>query len=269
MPIATFAALGLIAFIYAGVSWAMAVHYGDGQVSGVAGKLGPDALFSMGSSLVADIGRTLYLTSLFAAMLAFHGFCTRYMFALGREGVLPRTFGRTGRSGSPKVASSVQSLTGLAVILLYAAEGWSPLVRLFFWLGTTGGFGILVLFAVTSVAVIGFFARQPSGESVWRRVIAPGLASICLTVMVWLAVDNYATLLGEARGSAAATWLPAIFAVAAGVGVVWALILRGANSEVYATIGLGADAATSGVVPVFASTTMPGYGTHAAPERTR
>src|SRR5258707_799731 len=152
-------------------------------------------MFALGGTFLSNAGQTLYLTTLFAAMLAFHSFVTRYMFALGREGVLPRALGITSRKGSPKVASSIQSTFGIVVIALYALAHWDPLVKLFFWLGTTGAFGILVLVAVTSVAVIAYFAAHPGLESVWHRILAPGIASIGLVAVVWLVIDNYATLL--------------------------------------------------------------------------
>ncbi len=45
--------------------------------------------------------------------------------------------------------------------MIYAAGGWAPMTDLFFWLGTTGGFGILILLALTSAAVIRFFDLEP------------------------------------------------------------------------------------------------------------
>jgi amino acid transporter len=247
---ATYLSLGCIAVVYAGASWAMAVHYGDSNVVSVAGQQGPAMMFALGNAFLSNAGQTLYLTSLFAAMLAFHSFVTRYMFALGREGVLPRMLGITSRQGSPKVASGLQSTLGLGVILVYALAHWDPLVKLFFWLGTTGGFGILVLVALTSVAVIAYFARHPGLESLWHRVVAPTVASLALFAVVWLVITNYATLLGVRPGSAAAHWLPAIFALAGAIGVLWALVLRAGNPAVYQTIGLGADAATGHINPL-------------------
>jgi hypothetical protein len=132
---------------------------------------------------------------------------------------------------------------GLAVIALYAEMGWDPLVHLFFWLGTTGGFGILVLLAVTSVAVVAYFLRHPAEESAWHRLIAPGLASVVLAVMVWLAVDNYSTLLGVPPGSPAARWLPTAYALTAAIGVLWALLLQMSRPEIYRAIGRGANVA--------------------------
>jgi amino acid transporter len=244
IPVATYAALGMIAVVYAGASWAMAAHVGDSHVVAAAGAQGPGLLFGLGGSgALSQAAQWLFLTSLFAAALAFHNAVWRYIFALGRENVLPAALGRTGGNNIPKAASLTQSATGLAVIAGYAVAHANPMTALFFDLGTTGGFGILVLLAVTAVAVIAFFARDPLGENLWRRLIAPALAAAALGVIVVLAVQHYATVLGVRPGSPAAWALPASYAAVAVLGVGWALVLRSRRPQVYATIGLGVHAA--------------------------
>jgi amino acid transporter len=240
VPVAVYTSLALIGAIYALASWAMSVHYGDDQVAAVAAQQGPGMLFAMSSSTVAEIATVLFMTSLFAAMISFHNAVARYMFALGRERVLPGALARTEpRTGAPRVASLSQSAFGLAVIVLYALAGWDPMVRLFFWLGTTGAFGVLCLLAVTSIAVIRFFARDPRGEPAWRRLVAPALATLALLAMVWSGLANYATLLGVPPGSTEAWALPALFAVAAVAGILYGLWLRSSRPDVYQGIGLG------------------------------
>ena len=57
----------------------LAAHWGDG---------------------VATMANLLVLTSVFAALLSFHNGVARYLFALGRERVLPTALSRVGtRSG--------------------------------------------------------------------------------------------------------------------------------------------------------------------------
>jgi amino acid transporter len=225
IPVATYLALGAIAVVYAGAAWAMTAHTGRSQVVAAAAAQGPGLLFGLGSGWLGQVAQWLFLTSLFAAALAFHNCVWRYIFALGREGVLPSALGRTGANSIPKAASLTQSLTGLAAIVAYAVGGWPPMTNLFFWLGTTGGFGILILLAATSVAVIVFFARDPRGEHLWSRLIAPGLAAILLTGIVVLAVLHYGALLGVPPGSTAAWGLPVSYAAAAGIGLAWGLVL--------------------------------------------
>ncbi|HEY5989507.1 MAG TPA: hypothetical protein VIV12_24485 [Streptosporangiaceae bacterium] len=169
--------------------------------------------------------------------------CTwRYLFALGREGVLPAALGRTGGNSIPKAASLTQSATGLAVITAYAVAGWDPMTRLFFWLGAMGGLGIVVLLAVTAVAVIVFFGRDPRGESTWARLTAPSLAAALLGGVAALAVAHYHTLLGVPPGAVAAWALPAAYAALAVIGVAWGLALKARRPQTYATIGLGPSA---------------------------
>jgi amino acid transporter len=250
IPAATYAALGMIAVVYAGVSWAMAARNGDSHVVAAAGQQGPGLLFGLGGSgALSQAAQWLFLTSLFAAALAFHNCVWRYMFALGRENVLPAALGRTGGNNIPKAASLTQSATGLAVIVAYALAGWQPMTQLFFWLGTTGGFGILILLALTAVAVIAFFARDPRGETAWPRLIAPALAAILLAGIVVLAVLHYDTLLGVPAGATVAWALPASYAVIAVIGLAWGLILKIRRPHVYAGIGLGAHAVTGQLTP--------------------
>jgi amino acid transporter len=250
IPVATYVALGMIAVLYAGASWAMAVRAGPRHVVAAAGQLGPGLLFGLGGSrALSQAAQLLFLTSLFAAALAFHNVVWRYMYALGRESVLPPALGRTGANNIPKTASLVQSATGLAVIVVYAIGGWPPMTNLFFWLGTTGGFGILVLLALTAAAVVLFFARDPRGESTWRRLVAPALATVLLTGIIVLAVLHYGTLLGVGPGAVAAWALPASYAVVAAIGLGWGLILKIWRPQVHAAIGLGPHAVTGQAAP--------------------
>jgi len=249
IPAATYLALGAIAVVYAAAAWAMAAHAGQGHVVADAAAQGPGLLFGLGGGGLSQAAQWLFLTSLFAAALAFHNCVWRYIFALGREGVLPAALGRTGPNSIPKAASLTQSLTGLAVIAAYALAHADPMTALFFDLGTTGGFGIVLLLALTSVAVIAFFWTDPHEENAWRRLIAPALAAVLLGGIAVLAVLHYATLLGVQQGATAAWALPASYAAVAVAGLSWALVLRARRPQVYAAIGLGAHAVTGQSAP--------------------
>jgi amino acid transporter len=246
---ATYIAIALIALLYGFASWTM-ISGAGGDVIGRATNEGPDLFFNVAAdqlgTVAVHLGHTLFLTSLIAAMISFHNIISRYMFSLGREGVLPRLFGRTvPGTGAPKNGSISQSVLGLVVIVLYAVAGWDPLVQLFFWGGSAGGIGVLLLITVTSIAVIGYFARNPEGEDVWHRLGAPILGTIMLLVMSYLALTNIATLFGVDPGSKPTWVVPLSFGVLTVLGLIWALVLRGSRPQVYAGIGLGARAATT------------------------
>lgn len=252
VPMATYLSVGLIAALYTFSSWAMTVAVGPDRIVTTSREQGTEVIFNLANAnlgaTAATIGHTLFTTSLVAAMIAFHNTTSRYMYALGREGVLPRSVGRTSaRTGSPHVASMAQSALGLTVIIAYALAGWDPLVTLFYRGGTGGGLGVLLLIAATSIAVVVFFIRHPSGETLWRRRIAPTLAMIALGVVVVLALDNVDVLLGVPPDHPLVWAIPAAFAVAAALGASWGLILRAFQPAVYARIGLGAKAALATV----------------------
>jgi amino acid transporter len=249
IPAATYTALAVIAVVYAGAAWAMAAHAGEAHVVAAARAQGPGLLFGLGGSALSQIAQVLFLTSLFAAALAFHNTCWRYMFALAREGVLPGALARTSSNNIPRTASLVQSATGLATIALFALAGWPPMQVMFFWLGTTGGFGILILLTVTAVAIVMFFHADPRGEPTWARMTAPALAAVLLGGIVVLAVWHYNTLLGVPPGSIAAWAFPATYAAVVTTGIGWGLVLRARRPQVYATIGLGAHAVTGQTAP--------------------
>jgi len=113
-------------------------------------------------------------------MLAFTDFFGQYLMALGRERILPRRLAATNRWGSPYVAVLAIGVVEAITITVYALAGWDPLVRLFFWIGTSGGYGILLLLTVACAAVIGYFIRRSTDDSVWARFIAPTLAGAAL-----------------------------------------------------------------------------------------
>jgi amino acid transporter len=251
VPIATYVALAVISGLYALSSWAMTVPIGSDKIVATSREQGPTLLFNLAGqhlgSTIATIGSLLFVTSLFAALIAFHNTISRYVFALGRERVLPAVFGRTShRTGAPVNGSVAQSVIGLVTIVIYAVFGLDPVVQLFFTVGSFGGLGLLLMLAATSLSVLVFFGRNPNEENAWRTRIAPGIASVLLVVVIVLVMANFDLVLGVAPDSPLRWIMPAVYFVAAGFGVMWGLALRANRPKVYANIGLGAQAAVRG-----------------------
>lgn len=192
------------------------------------------------------LGRLLLVTSVLAALIAFHHTTSSYAYALGREGVLPRKLGlENPRTQQPQNASLVQSGLGLVVITLFAVLGLDPLVDLFYLFGTSGALGVLLLLAGTSIAVVVFFTRHPHRQSAWSGRIAPVISSLLLIVILGLAVVNIDILLGVPATAPQRWVVPALFALVLLGGIAYGLHLRTAGRQVYNAIGLGAEAATT------------------------
>lgn len=253
VPRATYIAIAVIGLLYGLSAWAMTVATGPDRIVQAASEQGTELFFNLAAphvpTAVVDIAQVLFLTSLFAALLAFHNTVARYAFALGRERVLPAGLGRTSRrTGAPKLGSLLQSLLALAVLIGYAVAGWDPILHLFFWGGIGGGLGILILMTGTSIAVVGFFVRHRRRypERRWRRVIAPLSAALVLAAILTVTTAELGELLNVDASSPLRWAFPAAYAVAAVLGVGWALILRAVRPGVYAAIGFGADASATG-----------------------
>jgi amino acid transporter len=218
--------LAAMAVVYGLSAWALTVATGVDRIHSAAAA-DPFLFFTLGGSVfgagVALVARLLFLTSLFAAALAFHNTVARYLFALGGEGVLAGWLGRSNRWQAPYAGSVVCTLVTAAGIILAAAVGADPLVHLFLWLTVAGGLGLVWLLAATSIAVVVIFASRPREtwtESVWQRRIAPTVAAVALLLIGSAATPEMQVLL-QVPDSSWWRWLiPAAMGVAllAGVG---------------------------------------------------
>ncbi|MGO2644038.1 APC family permease [Brevibacterium aurantiacum] len=247
---ATIIAVIIIAVFYAFSAWAMTVAEGTSNVVGRSQEFGPDLMFVfLGEHApvwFVDLANLLFLTSLLAALVAFHNIVARYFFALGRDRVLPSVLARTSRrTGAPIAGSLAQSGLALVVILVFAIAGAGsedplfPVVTLFTWLTNMGAFGLVLLMALTALAVVGFLRSHSHEYSLWTRAIAPGLSAIGLLILFISIVVNFNVLIGL-EGTSVLSWLlPAIVLVPGIIGTIWALVLRSSRPQVYAGIGTG------------------------------
>jgi amino acid transporter len=258
---ATFIAVGLIAVFYALSSWLLGVAAGpDTMISpdklvaaGFTSGNGPDpttVLFITGQDRLGafwgDAASLLFATSLFAALLSFHNAVARYAFALGREGVLPSTFGRVNpRTGAPWIASLTQTVLALTVVLVFAIAGADPVLKLFTWLTNLGALGVLALMAATSFAVVGYFRRRPeAGLTAWSSQIAPAVAGVLLVVILVLGVLNFNVLITSATDAPTDTMtivLPLILLIGGVLGLAVGAWLKRNKPETYARIGEGRE----------------------------
>ncbi|HWS38674.1 MAG TPA: amino acid permease [Actinoplanes sp.] len=229
------------AFLYGGTAWAMSVVAGPDQIVAVAADHLDDLFFFLPepylSSVIIDLGRIFFATSLFAAMLAFHHTVARYVLTVAREGVLPPALAVT-RQGVPIAASLAQSALAVVALVIFAIGAWNPTTDLFFFGTVSGGLGVLILMTIASVAVVRFFRRHPSSEIRWRRAVAPWISTVFLWLVLLITVAFFGDLLGS--DNPAKIWSPIVsFLLVLIIGIVWGKRLRTTRPEVYAVIGTG------------------------------
>jgi len=245
IPRATYLSVLLIGAFYAFSLWSLVVGAGARElVPHLIALSDPTRfLFEMSDRYVgrwlSAAMSVLFITSVFAGLLAFHNAVARYFFALGREGVLPAGLGRTHpRHCSPHVGSVVQTTIGGGTVLLFAGMGGDPVLTLFSWLSNLGTLGVIALMALCSAAVPVFFARRPhEPRRLFRTRIAPILAAGVLLAVLLLAIVHFDVLTGS-RGTLCIE-LPATIPVAACVGMLRAWRLRRKDPARYKGLGLG------------------------------
>lgn len=243
---ATFAALAFLGVFYTLSAWALTVAVGPGQVAQAAHD-DPNlvvTLLARTAGPLAGWAATLFLvTSIVAAQLSFHSGVARYLFALGRERVLPGWLAVTGsgaRRDAPTRGSLVQTASAGVVVAAFAVAGADPQATLFIWLAASAAVGVLVLLVAASLAALLWF-RDGGGaqESAWARVLAPTVAIVAGTGVLVTTVVNLDSLLGAQPGSPATVAIPGAVAAVALAGLGWALILRYRRPQVYAGVGRG------------------------------
>ncbi|XVX18731.1 APC family permease [Actinomycetota bacterium] len=245
VPRATFLAVLTIGLFYTFTSWLMVNAQGADTLVEHLGGLKPDPtafLFELGGVYLGSTATTLmsllFATSVFAALLAFHNSVARYLFALGREGIVPERLGRTHPIHlSPHAGSLSQSVLATLVVLLFVVTGQDPVLHLFTWLTQLGTLAILTLMALSSFAVVAFFARHPELDSnIWRTKIAPVFGGVLMTGVALFAASQFGDLIGS-PGSMLAWFLPGLILVSGVIGWVSATVLRSRSPELFAQMG--------------------------------
>ena len=206
---ATYWAVGIIAGLFAVVSFAMMTGMGASEAvnqtlerSSVDGTplVDPAAvLFSLASEFVgpwmAQLMGILVITSLFAGLLAFQNAASRYFFAMARGGVLPARLASTNRRGAPAGGVWTTSIITLIVMGLFAVFALDPVLNLFYWMSTVAVLAIVLVEIFVSIAVIAYFMKN-EGANVWQGKIAPALAAIGMALAMYLVVARFNLLAG-------------------------------------------------------------------------
>ncbi|MCH8559139.1 MULTISPECIES: APC family permease [unclassified Nesterenkonia] len=249
---ATYIAVSIIAVFYAFSAWAFAVGIGPSQIVAQSQEWGPDLLFIFLDghlpALLVNLAAVLFMTSIIAAMVAFHNAAARYFFSLGRARVLPQILGRTGASnGAPVAGSLTQSVIGVVFILIFAVAGVGsdfgplfPVMTMFPWLTNAAGFGLVLLLCLTSVAIMRYFNRDPQQHPLFVRTIAPLISAVGLGIIAVLIMFNFDVMIDSDGFSPLVVVLPGVIVGAGILGLIWGEYLRTRRPELYASVS-GAD----------------------------
>src|SRR6266536_42025 len=200
VPRATYVALASIGVFYFVNAWLTVGAIGVPQTRTVASRDPGTLLFDIADrnagTTVSSIMAILLCTSLLAAMLAFHNVASRYLFALGRDGVLPSPLGRYHtRHLSPHIASLSVSTVSAVVVAAFAVTGLDPYLTLAASMIGLSTLGVLLLQGMAAVSVVAFFVRRREGNY-GGTVVVPAIGAIGLAVGFVLSAVHFRTLIG-------------------------------------------------------------------------
>lgn len=127
------------------------------------------------------------LTSIFSCLLGLTNSQARILFSAGREGLLPRVFGRIDPAhGTPAVAMWSYLALATAIALAFGGFGGLEPADIFGQTGTLGTIPVVLVYLAASAALPVYVLRFRRAEfSVLRHGVVPGLAIALALFPLW------------------------------------------------------------------------------------
>ncbi|WP_051791615.1 APC family permease [Amycolatopsis jejuensis] len=236
---ATYLAVAFMGLFYALGCWVYIIAFGPSHVVEAATA---DPVGSFFDSVQAFLGgffvklfTVILVTSQIASMISIQGNASRYLFSLGRDGVLSRKFAAVHpRLESPHVSVLTYAAFALVASLLIMTTGLDA-VQSYAALTGAGIYFLLPLMAVTSIAVMIYFRRHPEqSPGRWVSIVAPVISGVALLVLFALMTGNLRILAGTSAGAVLAL---VAFAAVALAGILVAIRLKAKRPDAFDSIG--------------------------------
>ncbi len=275
VPIAIFSVVAILTLLYTWTAYSATIGYGWmnavsqlGNLTGNPTPYYPLADFYAPGGLLKALMIVAISTSSLACGLAFHNGMVRYFYAMGREGILPRVFGRTHpKYHSPHIATITQSLFSALLMLAFAlvlqktnadgsvsyalgiasgkytqVDGIYP----YTWLAIVGTLAFLIVYIMVNIASPVFALRfEKPSFNVLVHVLAPVVSILVLLLplvsIVMPAIPgpigNYFTNLGFATTPFPLNILPLFVIIWVVAGLIYSTYLARTAPERYESMG--------------------------------
>ena len=247
VPLSLYISVLGLGIFYIITSWAAVSSYPDAnsaiaKAANDSGNFFLDPAATFVGPWAKDVMSVLILTSSFACGMAFHNTAARYLYSLGREGVLPAALGRTHPTfRSPHVGSITQSVLAALIIVAFCLVMGTDDPTKQAYLGIYGLMALvgtaLIMFAqaLVSVAIIFYFMKNHPEEHHWfETLVAPAVAFIAQMLILYALFTNMDFLGG---GLPFANWILWIDLGTLVIGYAGALYLKSAKPQVYDQLG--------------------------------
>lgn len=253
IPVATIISVLGIGLFYVFVSWTSIVGSGPGTGSteAVAVSLSSDSTQLFLGPVAQNLGQwavivfsILLVTGSYACGMAFHNSASHYLYALGRENLIPgsgRTLGKSHpRYGSPYIAGFAQSLITVVIVAFFALTGRDPYASMYTIMALLGTCGIMIVQTLTAFAIISYFHVHKAHQETahwFRTLLAPALGGLGMGYVVVLLMQNMSFAAGTAASDPVFKAIPWIVGGAFLLGVGYALVAKFKYPDMYQRIG--------------------------------
>jgi amino acid transporter len=268
IPIALIFSCVAVGILYTIMSWALVSAYGTninwanvgsaGNTAVINGKTVPadGTNFVLGpvSAAAGEFWRDalswLIISGSLACAAALTNAGLRYMYAMGREGLLPRYLGKTHPvHKSPYTAVLTWGALAVVLFAIFRATSHTGLDA-YYWLSPQGVIWIVLVQALTALSVFAYFRRDHPDEQSWKTTVCAwlGFGGQLFVLALFYHYETFVAAgssvyvkelftIGSGTWSVPVSWLGII-----GVGVpvaslAYAYFLRAQNPQKYAVMG--------------------------------
>jgi amino acid transporter len=270
VPVAVFAVVAFLTLLYTWTAYSATIGYGWQFAVSQFGNLNGNSTpyYPLASTYVGGFLQALMIvaisTSALACGLAFHNGMVRYLYAMGREGILGKVFGKTHpRYRSPNIAIITQSLFTVLLVLFFAlvvqktdgsfgfgiADGKTTTqvdgILPYTWLAIIGTIAFVVVYIMVNIASPVFASRfDKKSFNVFAHIVAPVLSTVVLIIPLLSfigpalpGVGTYFTSLGFAPTPFPLNILYLFVIGWIVLGLIYSFYLSSANPERYEGMG--------------------------------
>ena len=222
IPRAVYGSMIVVGVFYVFMAYAATIGYGiDHMATGYAKDAAPFDTIArhFGGPAFAALIDVVGLLSFFSAALAIVNGGARILFAVGRDGALPRWLATT----HPKRQTPIAGVAALCLVGLVAGLGLGALltpITAFAFFGTLDAILVLLIYVLVNVACIAFFWRKRRARfNALRHGVVPALGLLVTAGIVAAAVAS--------PGPAPLSYIPFVVAGWLAIGLLLLVLTRG------------------------------------------
>ena len=246
VPRATMIAVIGIGVFYSFISWMAIAGNGAKEAVAFSASATPfELLYTPMENYVGHWGvigfEWFVVGGSFACALAIHNSATRYLFAFGRDGLLPRALGRSHpKYQSPYIASTVQTGITLIIVIGCYLTNVDPYLGLYTILAIFATVCLLCAQTLTALACIWYFhvkKMHPETANFFRTILAPIIGGLGMLYVVYLVLVNIDFATGGQGDSPVVKALPWVVLLAFVLPIIVSLWWRKSKPNLYERIG--------------------------------